>query len=168
LGAPNPLQWLAWAGFGSFLVWLIWTRYRPEVLRSDAAPVESAAPQSVAKGAAAPAAWLYCEDGARLDLRVRWFAVRPGGRTVIGRLPRAATDREQFLYLTAEDLLEDHAVVQYRPDAKRYVVEALAEGAVLHNNEPLAPGEAAELADGDTLDLGRLSRFRFTLTGPEA
>jgi len=39
---------------------------------------------------------------------------------------------------------------------------------VLHNNEPLAPGETAELVDGDTLEFGQVSRFRFTLTGPEA
>lgn len=168
MGAPNPLQWLAWAGFGLFLVWLVWTRYRPDVLSSPDSSAPSSAPIPVTKGVAAPPAWLYCEDGAKLDLRVRWFPVRTGGRTVIGRRPRAATDVEQFLYLTADDLLEDHAVVQYQPESGRYLVEALPGGAVLHNNEPLATGDAAELADGDTLDLGRLSRFRFTLSGPEA
>ena len=168
VGAPNPLQWLAWAGFGLFLVWLVWTRYRPEVLRGTEATVETATPVPARKGALAPPAWLYCEDGPKLDLRVRWFPLRPGGRTVIGRRPRAATEAEQFLYLTADDLLEDHAIVQYRPEAGRYVVEAFADGVVLHNNESLAPGDAAGLADGDTLDLGRISRFRFTLSGPEA
>lgn len=168
MGAPNPLQWLAWAGFGLFLAWLVWTRYRPEVLSNTDGPSAAAMPLKVAKVNSAPPAWLYCEDGASLDLRVRWFPLRTGGRTVIGRRPRAATEAEQFLYLTADDLLEDHAVVQFLPETGRYTVEAIADAGVLHNNEVLAPGTPAGLADGDTLDLGRLSRFRFTLSGPEA
>lgn len=155
----NPLLWLAWFCFGTFLVWLVWTRYRPAVLQAPALPKE--APK------AAPA-WLFCEEGTALDRRVQWFPLRPGGKTVIGSRPRAATEEASYLYLTAEDIREDHAVITYQPEAARYVVEAVSEGVVLHNNDPVPPGERPELTDGDTLDLGRISRFRFTLTGPEA
>ena len=78
----NFLLWLAWALFGSFLVWLLWRRYLPLVLAAPPIPKER--PE-------APAAWLFCEDGTPLDRRVRWFALRKGGRTVIGARPRSAT-----------------------------------------------------------------------------
>jgi hypothetical protein len=155
----NPLLWLAWFCFGTFLVWLVWTRYRPAVLQAPALPKE--APKAVP-------AWLFCEEGTALDQRVQWFPLRPGGKTVIGSRPRAATEEASYLYLTADDIREDHAVITYQAEVARYVVEAVSEGVVLHNNDPVAPGERPELTDGDTLDLGRISRFRFTLTGPEA
>jgi hypothetical protein len=155
----NPLLWLAWAAFGSFLVWLVWTRYRPAVLQAPALPKET--PR------AAPA-WLFCEDGTALDKRVQWFPLRPGGRTVVGARPRAATEDTSYLYVTADDIREDHAVISYHAEKGRYLVEAVSEGIVLHNNEAVPAGERPELTDGDTLDLGRISRFRFTLTGPEA
>jgi hypothetical protein len=158
LETANPLLWLAWAVFGTFLGGLLWKRYRPEVLRGPALPRET--PR------AAPA-WLFCEDGAPLDRRVRWFELRPGGRTIAGRRPRASTEETHYLYLTADDIQEEHALIAGNPESGRYEAEALGAGIVLHNNEPLPPGERAELADGDTLDLGRVSRFRFTLTGPE-
>jgi len=154
----NPLLWLAWAAFGSFLVWLTWTRYRPAVLQAPALPKETAR---------AVPAWLFCEDGTALDKRVQWFPLRAGGRTVIGARPRAATDDTSYLYVTADDIREDHAVIGYQLETGRYWVEATSDGAVLHNNEPVAARERSELTDGDTLDLGQLSRFRFTLTGPE-
>lgn len=154
----NPLLWLAWFAFGTFLVWLVWTRYRPAVLQAPALPKET--PKAVP-------AWLFCEDGTALDRRVQWFPLRPGGRTVIGARPRAATEDTSYLYLTADDIREDHAVITYQPEAARYLVETASDGIVLHNNDPVTPGERPELADGDTLDLGRISRFRFTLTGPE-
>lgn len=154
----NFLLWLAWALFGSFMVWLVWKRYLPAVLKAPAAPKEL--PK-------APEAWLFCEDGTALDKRVRWFGLRQGGRTVVGARPRASTADTSFVYLTAEDIQEDHAAIRFNPQSGRYEVEAVGSGPVLHNNDPLAPGAAAELADGDTLDLGRISRFRFTLTGPE-
>jgi hypothetical protein len=153
----NPLLWLAWACFGSFLVWLMWTRYRPAALQ---------APPPVKELPRAVPAWLFCEEGTALDRRVQWFPLRPGGRTVIGARPRAATDEAAYLYLTAEDIREDHAAVTF-DGGGRYRVESLGDGLVLHNNDPIAPGAPAELADGDTLDLGRISRFRFTLSGPE-
>lgn len=156
----NPLLWLAWCCFGSYLVWLVWTRYRPAVL---AAP-----PPARELPAAAPPAWLFCEEGTALDQRVQWFPLRPGGRTVIGARPRAATDDAVFLYLTADDIREDHALISFNPETGRYHAQPTTDALVLHNNEPVPAGERPELTDGDTLDLGRISRFRFTLTGPEA
>lgn len=153
------MLWLAWASFGGFFVWLLWTRYLPAVREAPPPPKEPVK---------APAGWLFCEEGATLDLRVRWFELRRGGRTVVGARPRAATADTSFLYLTADDIQEDHVVIQFNPDTGRYELEAAGPGEARHNNEPLAPGERAELVDGDTLDLGRISRFRFTLTGPEA
>jgi len=155
----NFFLWLAWALFGSFLVWLIWKRYLPAVLEAPAPPKELPVAQP---------AWLFCEDGTALDRRVQWFGLRPGGRTVVGARPRAATGDTSFVYLTADDIREDHAAVLFNPATGRYEVETLSDGTVLHNNDPLPLGEKAELADGDTLDLGRISRFRFTLTGPES
>jgi hypothetical protein len=156
----NPFLWLAWACFGTYLVWVLWKRYYPLVREAPALPEEK--PQALAKPA-----WLFCEDGTALDKRVQWFGMRPGGRTVVGARPRAATGDTTFVYLTADDIREDHALIEFNPATGRYEVETLNGGQVQHNNEPLPSGERAELADGDTLDLGRLSRFRFTLTGPE-
>jgi len=159
----NVLLWLAWAAFGSCLALLLWKRYLP-LIRAE--PDGPALPEPVVAAApGAPAAWLFCEEGTPLDRRVAWFPLARGGRTVIGRRPRPATADTEFLYLGAEDIREDHAVVRFDPDRGRYTAQNLNGGLVLHNNEPLEG--TAELADGDTLDLGRLSRFRFTLTGPE-
>lgn len=157
----NFLLWLAWAAFGTFLVVLLWRKYLPLVLQAPALPEEVPAPPQ------APQAWLFCEDGTALDRRVQWFALRRGGQTVIGSRPRSATAETEFVYLTAEDIEEDHAVARFDPRTGRYTVEAAGVAQVLHNNDPLSAGVVAELADGDTLDLGRISRFRFTLTGPE-
>jgi len=153
------MLWLAWTSFGGFFAWLLWTRYLPAVREAPPPPKEIAA---------APAAWLFCEEGTALDRRVQWFALRPGGETVIGGRPRAATTETSFVYLSAEDVREDHLSIRFNPEAGRYEAESLGPGAVLHNNEPLPPAERTQLADGDTIDLGRISRFRFTLTGPEA
>jgi hypothetical protein len=155
----NPILWLAWAAFGSFLAALLWKRYLPAVMLSPPAPREAPA---------APRAWLFCEDGTALDRRVQWFDLRQGGRTVVGARPRSATADTSFVYLTADDIREDHVVVDFDPETGRYRAEAVGGAVVQHNNEPLPAGEKAELADGDTLDLGLVSRFRFTLTGPEA
>lgn len=151
------LLWLAWAAFGSYLVGLVWKCFLPAIREAPPPPREAVE---------APPAWLFCEEGAALDRRVRWFDLRPGGCTVIGARPRAATGAAHYLYLTAEDILEDHARITFNGDRGRYEVEAL--GTARHNNEPLAPGVRGELVDGDTLDLAGITRFRFTLTGPEA
>lgn len=152
---PNFPLWLAWALFGTVLSLLVWRVYLPLALR---APAPS--------GRRPPPAWLYCEDGAALDRRVRWFALRPGGCTVLGRVPRRSEPETEYLYLNAHDIEEEHARIAFDPKSGRYVIEALR-GGVRHNNEPLLPGSRASLSDGDTLDLGAISRFRFTLTGPE-
>jgi hypothetical protein len=154
----NPLLWLAWFCFGGYFCWLVWTRYRPAVLQAPPPPREQ--PR-------AEPAWLFCEEGTALDRRVRWFPLRPGGKTVVGARPRSATEEAQFIYLTAEDIREDHAVIDFDPETGRYHVQPVSDGLLLHNNEAVSPGERPELADGDTLDLGSISRFRFTLTGPE-
>lgn len=161
----NFQLWLAWAAFGTFLVLLLWKRYLPLIRQPSALPAHL---EPAEARPAAPEAWLYCEEGTPLDQRVRWFAVRPGGRTVVGARPRSNTPETEYVYLTAEDIAEDHVLIRFDAAAGRYVVETLDSGLVLHNNEPLGAGAAADLADGDTLDLGRISRFRFTYTGPEA
>jgi hypothetical protein len=161
---PNPTLWLAWALFGTFFVLLLWKKYLPAV-RQMPDPVALPATEAAKK---APPCWLFCEDGTSWDRRVQWFALRPGGRSVVGARPRKDTPESSFLYLTAEDVREDHAVISYDAQGSRYRVEACGGARVLHNNEPLEAGHAEDLADGDTLDLGHLSRFRFTLTGPEA
>jgi hypothetical protein len=154
----NFLLWLSWASFGVFMGWLVWKRYLPAVLQ---APPPPKIPVQ------APPAWLFCEEGTALDKRVQWFALNRGGKTIVGSRPRSATADTTFIYLTADDIRDDHALIRFNPEPGRYEVEALADGITLHNNETLASGSKAELADGDTLDLGRISRFRFTLTGPE-
>lgn len=161
----NFQLWLAWAAFGTFLVLLLWKRYLPLIRQASALPAE--AEPALEAGPSAPRAWLYCEDGTALDQRVRWFGVRPGGRTVVGARPRSNTPETEYVYLTADDIVEDHLLIRYDAVARRYLVETLDSGLVLHNNEPLPAGQVADLADGDTLDLGRISRFRFTYTGPE-
>lgn len=154
----NPWLWLAWFLFGTYLVLLLWRKYLPAVLEAPPVPREAARPFP---------AWLFCEEGAPLDRRVGWFELRPALRNVVGGQPRAATADTFFVYLTADDIRDDHALIRFDPDAGRYRVSALGAATVLHNNDPLNDGQDAELADGDTLDLGRVSRFRFTLTGPE-
>jgi hypothetical protein len=155
----NPILWLAWASFGSYMVWVLWKRYLPVVIQAPPPPKEPVT---------ALPAWLFCEEGAPLDQRVQWFPLRAGGTTVIGARPRAATPETAYLYLTADDIQEDHARVLFNAESGRYEVEPVGTAPVLHNNEPLGGGQKGELADGDTLDLGRISRFRFTLTGPES
>lgn len=158
---PNPLLWLASFLFGTALVAVLWSRYLP-ALRAD-----SAGPRpSVTEAAPPPAAWLLCEEGSALDRRVRWFPLRQGGRTVLGSRPRQPEGETEYLYLAADDAREDHLTVGWDRTAGRYCVERTGEGAVERNNQALEPGERAPLEDGDTLQVGRLTRFRFTLTGP--
>jgi hypothetical protein len=154
--------WLSWALFGSGLVFLLWKVYRPLVLAAPALPELPATPS-----VSTPPAWLYCEEGAQLDVRARWFPLRSGGKTVIGHRPRAGTSEVAYVYLTADDILEEHVQVRFNEQTKRYEAEPLGRGAVFHNNEEVAAGIRTPLAEGDTLDLGRISRFRFTLSGPD-
>jgi hypothetical protein len=157
--SPNFALWVTTAAFGSFLGWVLWKKYLPLVRT----PLEHH-PQPQA--AAIPPAWLFCEEGSRIDRRVQWFPLRAGGRTVIGGQPRAETPDTLFVYLAADDIEHDHAVIAFDPEPGRYLVSAAGRAVVLHNNEVLPPGEQARLSDGDTLDFGQLSRFRFLLSGP--
>ncbi len=154
----NLLLWLCWALFGSYLVWVLLRIYLPN-LRTVPEPMPQVKPP--------PPAWLFCLEGPALDRRVQWFPLRAGGQTVLGRLPRSDTPATAFVYLTAEDIAADHARLTFDPASGRYRVERLAAGPVLHNDETVPTGSSVELTDGDTLDLGRLSRFRFSLSGPE-
>ena len=160
---PNPTLWLAWALFAACLVFVAWKKYLPAMRQAPEPPPASAAEEA----AQAPACWLFCEDGTAWDRKVQWFPLRVGGRSVVGAKPRKDTSDTSYLYLTADDVREDHALITYDSAKRRYRAEALGDASVLHNNEPLASGQPVEMSDGDTLDLGRLSRFRFTLTGPE-
>src|SRR6266542_2005846 len=122
----NPSLWLAWFCFGTFLVWLLGRRYYPLLRETAALPEETKRPGSMP----AKPAWLFCEEGAALDRRVQWFGLRPGGRTVVGARPRAATDAATFIYLTADDIREDHAAIDFNPSSGRYEVETLDGGQV--------------------------------------
>ncbi|MBI3910381.1 MAG: hypothetical protein HY320_05540 [Armatimonadetes bacterium] len=119
-----------------------------------------------AAGVEPPLAWLYCEEGAPLERRAAWFPLRPGGRTVFGNRPRAPTGDTQFYYLSAYDIARDHLAVFWSPEAGRYSALAGVGGGVRHNNEALPAGALAHLTDGDLLDVGEMTRFRFSLTGP--
>lgn len=159
----NPILWAAWAAF-ALAVLAVTYRVARAALTAPF-PLRSFGAAGTAGTAEQP--WLYCEDGAPLDEEVRWFRVRPGQRTVVGGRPRSATVDTSFIYLNAHDVAEDNAVIEFDPQARRYRLTAPAGARLEHNNEPLAPGVAALLTDGDTLTIGALSRFRFTFTGPE-
>jgi hypothetical protein len=153
----NLLLWVVWALFAAALVWLLCTRYLRAVLAGP--PARAASPAAVGSP------WLFCEDGSSLDRRAAWFRVRAGGTTVVGNRPRAATGGLGTIYLTAHDVGEQHLTIRYDPVRRRYLLEA-GDGKVMHNNEPLPKGASAPLTDGDTIDLGDLTRLRFTFTGP--
>jgi hypothetical protein len=153
----NLLVWAVWALFAGALVWLLGTRYLRAVLAGP--PTRGAVPEP----AASP--WLFCEDGSTLDRRAAWFRVRAGGTTVVSNRPRAASGSVGGIYLTAHDVGEQHLTIRYDPPRRRYLLE-VGDGKVLHNNEALPRGASAPLTDGDTIDLGELTRLRFTFTGP--
>jgi hypothetical protein len=150
------LLWLLWALFAAAVVLVVGTRYLRVVL---AAPLVAASPPH------AGIPWLFCEDGSPLDKRVGWFRLRDGGATVIGHQPRAATERAAYVYLTAHDLRDQQVQIRFDPAQRRYVLEHL-DGRVLHNNELLPVGASVSLTDGDTVDLGDVTRLRFTFSGP--
>src|SRR4051812_33048544 len=108
---PNVLLWLAWASFAGYLGWLLLKQFLPLVRMAPPPPKEAAV---------APPAWLFCEDGAPLDRKVQWFALRTGGATVVGARPRAATAETSYVYLTADDIREDHALIRFDTDTGRY------------------------------------------------
>jgi hypothetical protein len=163
------LLWLAWALFAAALLFVIGFRYLREVrasgpLRSDASERASGV-RAGGRPTDHPRPWLYCEDGSPVDKRAAWFALRAGGTTVIGHQPRPATERAAYVYLAAHDLDAEQATIRFDRAQRRYVLEPM-NGTVRHNNEPLAVGTAAPLTDGDTVDLGEVTRLRFTFTPP--
>ena len=159
MGSSNPLLWLCWATFAAYLAFFFLKKILPELRKLPPEPI---------KPLPALPAWLVCEDGAPFDLQVRWFALRAGGGTVVGHLPRPETDEWLYLYLTDDEVLPDHAALGFDAAVGRHWIEAFDGADVRHNGERLESGDRPTLSDGDLLDLGRRSRFRFTLTGPEA
>jgi hypothetical protein len=158
MAISSPNLWAVWAAFGLVML-LVTYRFVQAAVRTPIA--ERAAPPDPGQP------WLYCEEGAPLDLEVRWFRVRPGGRTVLGSRPRSATAETSYIFLNAHGLAEDHAVIRYDEGTGRYRLQAPPGALVRHNNEELAAGEEPVLTDGDTLALADANRFRFTLAGPE-
>src|SRR5262245_47725176 len=107
--------WAAWAAFGLVML-LVTFRFVQAAVRTPM-PQRAEAPDP-------GQAWLYCEEGAPLDLEVRWFRVRPGGRTVLGSRPRSATADTSYLFLNAHDITEDNAVIRYDEATGRYRLQA--------------------------------------------
>lgn len=159
MDVPNPILWAAWAAFGVALVLV--------TLRILRAAIVTPAPNATG-GASEPVTepWLYCEEGDAVDREAQWFRLRPGARTVLGHKPRSATTDTTYIFLNAHDVADDHAVIRYDPGSARYLLQAPPGARLRHNNEDLNDGSEVSLTDGDTLDLGKLSRFRFTLSGP--
>jgi hypothetical protein len=154
------ILWLACAAFGTVLMALVLMRYvRPIFSERLASPAEKPG------AASASGAWLYCEEGAPLDKRAGWFRVRPGGSTVLGNTPRTASADTAFIYLSAHDLHDRQVTIRWDPQRRRYVLQR-GEGQVRHNNEPVPEGAVLPLTDGDSIELGELTRIRFTHTPP--
>ena len=156
------LVWIAGATFGvvamATAIALWWVARQPVLPARSPTPTPAARP--------APAAWLYCEDGPALERAAAWYPLRTGGRTVFGSQPRPPAEETHYYYLSAHDIARDHLVVRWQPESARYAAIAGSGADVRHNHEPLSPGTAVLLADGDLLDLGERIRFRFSLTGP--
>jgi hypothetical protein len=163
------LLWLVWALFAAAVVFVVGARYVRAILTDSVARAASETSSRIAGRLPAPAAsgtpWLFCEDGAPIDKRAQWFGLRAGGATVIGNRPRAATSETAYVYLTAHDLREQQIAIRYDRSQRRYLLEH-KDGKVLHNNEPVPVGATAALTDGDTIDLGDVTRLRFTFSGP--
>lgn len=157
MDVSSPLLWAAWAAFA-----LVVVLATAAIVRAAASTPLAVRPAAIDPGAP----WLYCEEGEPLDRETQWFRVRPGGKTVLGSLPRSATADTTFIYLNAHDVARDNALIGFDPERGRYRLEAPAGATVRHNNEDVLAGAEIYLTDGDTLEIGRLSRFRFTMTGP--
>jgi hypothetical protein len=154
------ILWLTGAAFAAVLMLVVLTRY----IR----PIFSERPMGRTEklDAVGPnGAWLFCEDGAPLDKRAGWFRVRPGGSTVLGNTPRTASADTAFIYLSAHDLSDRQVTIRWDPQRRRYVMQK-GEGMVRHNNEPVPEGAVLPLTDGDSIELGDVTRMRFTYTPP--
>jgi hypothetical protein len=154
------ILWLTGAAFGTLLMVIVLTRYVRPIFSERRSGV---ADSSLAAGP--DGAWLYCEEGAPLDKRAGWFRVRPGGATVLGNIPRGANADTAFVYLSAHDLHDRQVTIRWDAQRRRYVLQK-GEGAVRHNNESLLEGAVLPLTDGDTIELGEVTRMRFTYTRP--
>lgn len=157
MDVSSPLLWAVWALFGTLVIVVAGKMLHAAVTTPGPERVEAVDPGQP---------WLYCEEGAPLDLEARWFRVRPGEKTVLGGRPRSATADTSYVYLAAHDVAEDHALIRFDPEQGRYRMGAPTGASIQHNNEPVTDGEEVSLTDGDVLQLGAQSRFRFTLTGP--
>jgi hypothetical protein len=154
--------WLTGAAFASGLMFLVVTRYlRPIFTERLDRPVEVSAFQGP------EGAWLYCEDGTPLDKRAEWFRIRSGGTTVLGNTPRGSAGDTAFVYLSAHDLHDRQVTIRWDGRQRRYVLQK-GEGVVRHNNETVPDGASLPLTDGDTIELGEVTRMRFTYTSPPA
>jgi hypothetical protein len=154
------LLWVIGALFAAVLMVVTVTRYvRPIFSERLPAAEEAVLPTGLST------AWLFCEEGAPLDRRAEWFRVRPGGTTVLGNTPLSATHDTTFIYLTAHDIRDRQVTIRWEPGRRGYLLHK-GEGSVRHNNEPVPDGAIQTLTDGDTIELGEVTRLRFTFTGP--
>jgi hypothetical protein len=161
MAETSLIIWLAWFLFAASFVYVVARKYVPAALavRPDQARLDGEGDGMRA------APWLFCEDGTALDKRARWFRVAPQGTTIVGSRPHNATGDTVYVYLTAYDIRERQLVIRYDRGLRRYVLQG-GEGRLLHNNEPVSHGQPIVLTDGDTLDLGDVTRLRFTFSGP--
>jgi hypothetical protein len=159
------LLWLVWAAFGAVLMVLVVARYVRPIFSEGWSRVTEGGTATGGAQAGPEGAWLFCEDGAPLDQRAAWFRVRSGGVTVLGNTPRGPVGDTTFVYLSAHDIQDRQVTIRWDTGRRRYVLEK-GDGAVRHNNEPVPDGAALALTDGDTIELGEMTRMRFTYTGP--
>jgi hypothetical protein len=161
MAETSVVVWLAWFLFAVSFVYVLVRKYVPAVLAGR--PSGARFP---GEGAGPPAApWLFCEDGTALDRRARWFRVAPQGTTLVGNRPHSASGDTVFVYLTAHDIKERQLAIRYDRGLRRYVLQR-GDGKLMHNNEPVTHDQPIVLTDGDTLDLGDVTRLRFTFSGP--
>jgi hypothetical protein len=147
---------------------MVFTRYVRPIFREGWGRAAVGITARAAMGPASPdGAWLYCEDGAPLDRRAAWFRVRPAGATVLGNTPRGPVGDTTYVYLSAHDVRDRQVTIRWDPAQRRYVLQK-GDGPVRHNNEPVPDDATLPLTDGDTIELGEITRMRLTYTGPEA
>ncbi len=161
------MLWLVWAAFGVALMAVVVIRYLRPIFTERLPRLGEGMGRVGGSRAGPDGAWLFCEDGAPLDKRAAWFRVRPGGATVLGNTPRGPAGDTAFVYLSAHDVRDRQVTIRWDAGLRRYVLQK-GDGVVRHNNEPVADGAALALTDGDTIDLGEMTRMRFTYTGPPA
>jgi hypothetical protein len=153
--------WLVWFLFAASFVYVVARKYVPAALAVR--PLGVGLPGE--RGGAVAQPWLFCEDGTALDKRAQWFRVAGEGTTIVGNRPQNASGDTLYIYLTAHDIKQRQIVIRYDRNLRRHVLQH-GDGKLLHNNEPVTHDEPIVLTDGDTLDLGDVTRLRFTFSGP--